>query len=547
MGPLLAGGLVVVGLWLRASALAPSSLWLDDAWISLVHRADSVGQVIDMSLTAPGFGLTLAGLFAATGFSELTAQLPALIAGLIGPVAVLVVARRCGLAWAAALLAAVLLLVAPEHVLHSTRVKAFTADTLFGVVALGCGWWLVARDACDRRVWFTLAGVGITGTVYSAAAALVVAPVVATVWLVLVTRIAMGRELPGERRPGPAGTLDLDVRSRQGQALVARPRAVPRNRSAVGEVARAPRRGPGAVIERTRQGDLRTAAIVTAGLALALIAWYVGVIRPAVTEGLHAYWEAFYLDTTSLRTLVDSLGSAAYGVVRGVAPAGAPWAAGIVVVAAVASFWRRPAASLVLVSPLVLAVALAGLQLVPLGGGRTDLHLYGSLVLLVGSGVDALLRHPALHVTAVLVAVGCVGVAAGQRPDYPQQDVAAFVAEVDVRRAAGETVVVYPATRWAYALYTDGPVAFRFGERTANGYEPVFDAASVVVLEPQREPPYEHRRQLEAALEGRSEVVLIASHWRPDLAVAEEAMAAIGFDPVERTEAPGALLVRFRR
>ncbi len=315
----------------------------------------------------------------------------------------------------------------------------------------------------------------------------------------------------------------------------------------------APGRGRGvpAVVRRVLEGDLRTPALLTAGLAVALIGWYLGVIRPAVTEGLHAYWEPFYLDTTSPRTLLDTLGRLAYGVVRGAAPAADPWAAGIVVVATAASFWRRPAASLVLVSPLVLAAVLAGLHLVPLGGGRTDLHLYGSLVLLVGSGVDAILRHPVLHVAAVVAALGLVGIAAGQRPEYPEQDVSAFVAEADAARAAGETVVVYPATRWAYALYTDGPVAFRFGERTANGYEPVFDAASVVVLEPQREPPYEHRRQLEAELEGRSEVVLIASHWRPDLAVAEEAMAAIGFEPVEPQRGPrgppGALAPLTRR
>ncbi len=202
---LLAGVLVAAGLWLRASALAPSSLWLDDAWISLVHRADSVGQVVDMSLTAPGFGLTLATLFGLTGFSELTAQLPALTAGLVGPVAVLVVARRCGLAWSAAVLAAVLLLVAPEHVLHSTRVKAFTADTLFGVAALGCGWWLVARDSADRRVWAALVGVGVVGTAYSAAAALVVVPVVAAVWLVVLGRALAGR--PIDAAGAAAGTL----------------------------------------------------------------------------------------------------------------------------------------------------------------------------------------------------------------------------------------------------------------------------------------------------------------------------------------------------
>src|SRR5215813_3880416 len=90
-------GLVGIAILLRVGALAPHSLWRDDAWQTLVIKAENWQQVARMGLTGPGFAIFLAVWLGAIGFSSLAAQIVPFVAGIAGPSFVFLLARRLGL------------------------------------------------------------------------------------------------------------------------------------------------------------------------------------------------------------------------------------------------------------------------------------------------------------------------------------------------------------------------------------------------------------------------------------------------------------------
>ena len=127
--------LLAVGIVLRQRALAPRSLWLDDAWPALVDKVPW-RQVGVVGLTSPGFSVVLKVWLQVVGFSSLRAQVPAFVCGVIGPVALYFLARRMRLSGTAAFVAAAIMLVSPAHIVYSTRVKQYTLDSLLAMLVI---------------------------------------------------------------------------------------------------------------------------------------------------------------------------------------------------------------------------------------------------------------------------------------------------------------------------------------------------------------------------------------------------------------------------
>ena len=466
----------VLAALLRWGPLGPSSLWFDDAWLSLVHRSDGPIDVLRVGVTAPGFAAGLWAVLRVAGLSETAAQALPFAVGVAGPAAVYLAGRRLGLGRAGAVVAGAVLLVSPVHVTYASRVKAYTTDALLGAGLLVAGWRVVERPAAARR-WAVLAGAGAAAVVVSAATA----PTVAAGFL--------------------AGGL---------AAWTARPRR------------------------------LAPAVRAGAGFGAFALVWWGAVIRPASTDPLRGYWDGFYLTHGPWRALV--------GVVDGLSAVAPVVVLLALAVAAAVVAARRPLLAVLLVTPLVVTAALAGLQLVPLGGGRTDSHLYPSLALLLGAGVVEVARRRQVVTAAVAtVVVAALAVTVREPDPYPAEDLRPLVEAVERQAEPGDVVAVYPAARWAFALYTSSPVDIRRDATSANGFAAPVRDPDVQVLRPHRDDPAAHGPPVHALTAGADRIWLLASHIAPDLQAIEAFLREDGFEPVRTTTRPGATLTLWER
>jgi len=228
-----AAGVAAVTAWLgvRAGASVPSTLWLDDAWLALVTRADSAREVVTVGVTAPGFAALLRGVHEVTGTVEGLVRV-ALVLALLVPAAVYAVGRRAfALGPAGALTAAVVAGATPVLVTYAGRVKPFTADALLATAVLGAAAWAVAAPEETRR-WWTLAATSIAAVAVSAT------PGVTVLGAVLAAPVVIGR-----------------------------PRLAAAARAAA----------PAAAV----------------GAAVAAV-WWAVVLGPATNEGLRRYWDDFH-------------------------------------------------------------------------------------------------------------------------------------------------------------------------------------------------------------------------------------------------------------
>ncbi len=496
-------GLVGVALALRWPGLDPSSLWLDDAWVALAHRTSGWSELRMVGFSAPGFAVLLKGWLGLVGFSELAAQLPALVAGVVSPAVAYALVVWRGWHRPAGVSAGIVLAVSPIAVTYATRVKQYTTEGLLALVLLGLALWLA--DAPDRGGrWAAFIGAGAVATVVSS----FLAPYVG------------------------AGVLAGLV-----AALLAR--------------------------------DGRTAWRAVAWGALygvAALGWYLAVLAPAVTTSISGFWAEDYLAVDAgLGGFVASLASAVGGVLEGllpVAPALGLVGLGVAIALVVLARDGRVTAGrawpslALLLTPMVVAVVLASSQLAPLGGGRTDLYLYPALVLMIAAGADAGIRFArrwgvvaATSTSLVVLALaGWLLAGAERAPDYPRYDVRPLVERMEGSAGEDEAILVYPATVWAYALYTSADIHLADDPVSSWGFSPRVEDPRVAVLPPGRDDPDAYLPTVAEVRDGEWEVVwLLASHWREDLDALRLQLAEAGFDGevVERRD--GAVLERYVR
>lgn len=172
---LVALALVGGAIALRARPIAPHSLWIDDAWVSLLWKVHTVHDVRRISVASPGFVVGLKAWFAVAGFSALRAQMPAFVFGVLAAPVIYVAARSWQLRRPAALLAAGLVLTSPMHIRYSSRVKAFTLESLAAAVVLIVANRLLSHP--DRRArWYAFGAAAVVATMLSAPLVIVVLP-----------------------------------------------------------------------------------------------------------------------------------------------------------------------------------------------------------------------------------------------------------------------------------------------------------------------------------------------------------------------------------
>ena len=385
---------------LRLNALGPSSLWIDDAWATLVIKAHTVHDVLLVAVTAPGFAVLLKGWLAMVGFSELKAQLLPFIVGVATPPLLYIVLRRGGVGRLGAALGALVLVGSLVHMTYSTRVKEYTLDGFVAVVVLTASWWLI-RCAENSRRWWVFA-------------------------LTCLVAIALA---------SPAIVL---VASSTGVAL--------------------------ALLAREHRRSLRVALAPTALMAAFAALWWWFLLRPHVNEALKAYWSGYYVPhNRGLGRAAFVAARDVKDVAAGGVPLPAVIGA-LAVAAAVATLLlcrRFAPALLFVITPIALALALAAGQAVPLGTGRTDLYLYPGLAMAIALAVDELHKRSA-HLTALGVGVVVAVAVFTFNPvnPYPPRDVRPLVADLERRASPSDTILIRPDDDFAFALYTNWPVTF---------------------------------------------------------------------------------------
>lgn len=477
--------LTVAAFLVRRSGLGPSSLWLDDAWVALVHRVSSFPDVWRMGLTSPGFTVALKMWLDGVGLSSGAAQAIPLVAGSLTPGAVYAVGRRIGLRRVTALTAGLLLAVAPAHATYSVRVKQYAVDGLLVVGLLWLGIRASERTTPAPR-WRTL-GLG---------AAL--ATVVSTTVIPAAATITVGALIPhlGDRLRG----ADRDVAS-----------------------------------------TLRTPPVgwVAGYLAFAVL-WGGWMVGGRLSERLHEYWEGFYVEGWSdlprvATAFVEGLTGQDHGLL--VLVLTVLWLGG----GASAARWAPRDAAL-LWGPVVAALLLAGLGMVPLGTGRTELYLYPPVALALAWTVDRAGRSlprrshrdaAAVGVLAALVAVVMPVV----EVTYPQQDLRPLVEHVEARLGPTDQVLVSPGGAYALALYGPWTTGVRRNQ-TALGFAPRFTERVTVIRFSGDTSPI--ARKYGDLPEG-TRVWLLSSHVVEErLERAREALGALGFELVDEASRPGA-------
>lgn len=526
-------GLVAVAAWAASPGLAPSSLWLDDAWHALVTRADGPAEVLLVAVTAPGYTFLLAGILAITGMSELAVQAPAYLAYVAcGPALYLLAVRR-GLPRPAALLGAGVLLASPVLVVYATRVKQYTTDALLVVILLTLAWDLIREPGRARR-WWVYVGTSLAAVSISAAVAPVAASGLATGWSAAL-RVALARPDRGD-----AGGGDVD---------------------------------------RSQGAGWATPVLATLVWSAISGAWYVLLTRSDATEELRSVWAEHYVRLDDLPVLADDTIRLVGAMLEGALAAPPLASATVLLIALIVVAVRRLELAVLLSLPLISAYVLAMLELVPLGTGRIDAHLHPVLAFTVMFAVAGVLPGPQVRTGATppagggapvqpdlrtgvepswraraLAWVGCAVLAVGLLSatlvstdrTYPQEDLRPLVGELESRAADEDGVIVYPSAVWAYALYASGEVEL-VPAQEANGFRPTFDDPRVTVLGRHRDRPQAYRSEVRRAAEDRRRVWLIATHIRDDLAVIEEHLADAGFARTGRWDRPGAQLTLWER
>lgn len=478
--------IVGVGTWLRWAPLGPDSLWLDDLWVIAPSQASSWGDAVDMLVTAPLFSLLVNAPLVVLGPSSLAAQAIPFLAGIAAPALALAVTRWMGWRWYASVVSAVVVAVAPEHIVHSTRVKQYTLEAAIGLVVVALAWRVVER----RSSPWTLAAVAAGATLLSGSAGVFAGAVLAATLLV-------GRDGPARR-----------------------------------EIV-----GP----------------LVAYG-AFAL-GWWAIYLRTHVSEGLRDYWRDDFLTLEDgLGGYLADLGATLDRLTQGFLPVAPAWP--WIVIAAVVVVLLRPRLAILLAAPVGAAIVLATVEAAPLGTGRTDIYLLPVAAVAIGAAFDSLggrlrsVERPWLLPAGALLAgallVGGVVVRDLRPEGYPAEDVRELVALAEAGRPSDGRIIVYPATRWAYAVYTDGgfePVP----AENETGFDVEITTPGVTVLEPHREEPERYVPELRHATTGVDEVVFVASHWRADITVIEDWFREGGWIEQQRLATDGGLLVHWTR
>jgi hypothetical protein len=442
---------------LRARPLAPHSLWIDDAWVSLLWKVHTVEDVRRISVASPGFVAILKVWFHFAHFSALRAQLPAFVCGVLAPPGVYLAARAWRLGRPAALLAAGLVLTSPMHIRYSSRVKAFAAEALAAAIVLVIADRLLAQPRRASR-WYAFGAASALATILSAPLGIVVVPGFVAGF------VAARRERDIPRAAVQVSALFacfaaafylLAIRGAIDTNLVAYWRDYYISHHSIGSAFSS----LGHDFTRLAHGFTPLPAALTL-LALAASAWF------------------------TIRTRPD----------RAVLLFGP-----LVLATALAALQRNPLGGgrtdIYLYANLAIAIAI--------GADALFARLRGSIAATTAVGVVVLLSIITLPV-----------------PRYPKEDLRSMLAIVEAHAVRRDEILLYPKTRFATALYGKWPFHLRGpvpGTSVTTPFDVVIDERDIVV--PPDTQPVRFTGSVSAAAEHSDRIWYLGSHadvrdWR---------------------------------
>jgi hypothetical protein len=426
----------------------------------------SWSHVPEVGLTAPGFAAILKAWLHVTGFSAAKAQSVAFTFGIAGPALMWLLCVARGLGRPAAALGSAILVASPASIVYSARVKQYTLDAVIVILLVWLGWRLC--DAThEKRRWVEFTIAAIVATAISSA----IVPVVCGGYLAALLT---------------AGKAD-------------------------------------------RQNATRAATHLGIYVVFGAV-WWVTMLRPRLGSALHRYWRAFYFQTSSPSAFVKSVAHTPNRFDHGFTDIPSALTIVLVVVAAVACWKTKRSLAVLLITPLLVAVVFAALQLAPLGTGRTDLYLYPVIAVLLAVGASEIVRRMNVAGLVVVAALIATIVASANAPSfYPQENMKAAVGTLVADAAPGDAIMVYYGGRYAFALYAPYPVSVYPTTKQTDGFDVVIHRPHMIML-----PAYSDRSLYPAAVKRLTAKVhrlwFIGTHGHGDVKVIERALVTAGFN-----------------
>lgn len=476
----------------RRSALNPSSIWLDDAWLALGARLPW-SDIPDVGLTALGFAALVKISGSLFGPSSLAFQaLPFLLGVSMAPATFLVLRRYGhGLLGAAT---SMLVVWAPVHVTYSSRVKQYTLEGVAGLLLLYLAIGLL-DELDNRRCWALISGASIAAIVLSTSMIVIVVSWCGAVGIAVL----------------------LDNRRRQLLGLA----------------------GPWIAV-----------------LGVFTLAYWAILIRPGISQQVQDFWNDQYLPTDDgLNRFLQQLRIQLGLVVEQMFSLRPVRALKLLLLgSALILVIRRRFVALLLVLPVVLTAVLAALEMAPLGGGRTDSHLLPALLLLVGLAASEVAsaieerwnRNTMPFQALVLIAVALWAFADRvPGPAYPIQDIRPVVAELNDRRTSQEWVLIYYSSAWAYGMYTSTGVFVAPDDPALDSaiYQPGYVDPRHVLMGQRRSKPEEYGIWVEEVTADGEPVWFVSSHvFGDEQSIIGQLLLDERYHLVDEVPASGALL-----
>jgi hypothetical protein len=478
--------LVGVTAALRATRLPAPGLWFDDAFVGLVTKADTFEEIRLVGLTSPGYGFLLKGWLSLFGFTELNAQLPALVLGIATPPLAYGLLVWKGVHRLAAGTGALLLAFSAVHIRYSDRVKQFTLDGIVSLGLIAVFWWLL-DDVRSARRW-GWAGVAAVGAVVLATPSLVLVMAgFGVAWCVLLVR---------------------------------------------------------------HRSSFRVALLPTVLAGVFSLAWLTLVLMPATNPRLRDFWAGYYIPVgDGLTSALDHTALRLERLIERAVELPTITAVVLVVLSALVVLLRRPVLGLLLVIPVPIAVVLAASQAAPLGGGRVDIYLYPGLAVMVALALDEVAGISRLALAAICaVLVGLFALSYSSPGGYPQQDLEPLVAHVQREASPSDGILVYPHASFGFGLYTTWPVDLERSEAWATGFDVRVDRPNVYVpATPSRTPEAAAAAVREATRSHDRVWFVVAQETGDSIRAYEEAFRSLGYSKSSELRRPGATLTLWTR
>jgi Dolichyl-phosphate-mannose-protein mannosyltransferase len=476
-------GLAAVSAALRVGPLGPQSLWLDDAWIALAHKAESVRELSVVGLTAPGFAALFKGWIGLVGFSSVKAQLLPFLFGVAASPALYVVLVRRGVSRLAAATGAALIAFSTIHATYSTHVKQYTLEAFVAIVLIALFWWLIEEPDRPQR-WWLAAGASI-------AAVSLASPSIGYVCAGFACALAVAK-----------------ARERLSAAAVAASATAAAFIVVWWLVALRPR------VNSELERFFRDESISLSGPRAALADLYDAVA--AVATGAVPLPEGVALAVVMASFSVAIWTRTAKALVL-LLP--------LLLAIALAALDRAPLGTgrtdIYLYPAVAAAVALA-------------LHELGS-------------RSRALAACAATLIVAGLLIGLTPARPYHEENISSLVARVEEQSSPTDAVLVYHLSAFAFGLYTSWPIHFVDAPEYTTGWKVRVDRPNVHILDFHRSTPWRYDSALDGIHERYRVVWFISSHRAPDVGAIGRKLRKRGYRRTLSIQLTGAGLSRWVR